>query len=155
MCDLLFILEAIFHRIDAKISNCMNSTGYPPHLCITFDKSTIHRETNQAVMVIAVVDGTRVPYLLGAPKVYSREPGSYEISGGQSESLMAQAFSTLKTTLPNVEFSYCVGAVADGQYITDRILNAFSQYSQCPSDDFRFIVWDPSHFLDLSVKKLM
>ena len=73
-----------------------------PHFPMSFDKSTPHRETNRAIVVMAVNDrGQRVAYFLDAPPVYSKEKGEQIVSGGQSQSLATQN---------------CVGAVADGQY---------------------------------------
>lgn len=59
------------------------------------------------------------------------------------------------TILPSVQKSSCVGAVADGQYITQRFQNAFLLELDTPKDDFSFIVWDPSHFMDQVAKKFM
>ncbi|XP_047737560.1 uncharacterized protein LOC108672979 isoform X2 [Hyalella azteca] len=148
------ICSTIDERLDQKLSYPLKSTGHPPHFFLTFDKSTPQRESNQAVMLVAMIDGSRVAYFLGAPKVYSIEEGEREISGGQSESLVAQIFLELQTRIPNVDKKFCAGAVADGQYANERFRNAFFT-AVGVQDEFSFVIWDPSHFMDLCAKKFI
>ncbi len=48
----------------------LESTGLPPHFSVAIDKSTPHRDTNQAIMIIVQVDGRRIAMPIDAPIVY-------------------------------------------------------------------------------------
>ena len=64
-------------------------------------------------------------------------------------------FWELKKALPNVPKSSCVGAVADAQYITQHFCKAFFMELEMPQALFTFVVWDPSHFMDLAAEKFI
>ena len=152
------ICDALMRAADSSINNHLSSilpaTGAPPHCCLTFDKSTIHRETNQAIMVISTNRGKRQAYFIDAPLVYSKEEGDQHLSGGQAQSLASQISSALRDILPDVKHSACVGAVADGQYQGNKFFAALkSEFFPCASS-FNFIQWDSAHALDLIMKKL-
>ena len=149
------VCTTLHKRINDKLCIALPSTGCPPHFFITFDKSTPGQTTNQAIMITPIVEGERVPYFVGAPEVYSVEEGEQEISGGESASLVSHIFKELHIALPNVAKSSCVGAVADGQYVMQLFTNALFSELDIPKKSFAFLVWDPSHFLNLVAKKFM
>ena len=150
------LCQGIDRRLDHYLSSPLPSTGAPPHLLLTFDKSTVLKCTNQAVLVIAVLKGKREALFLDAPLVYSVEDGEVELSGGQSESLLFQVKSVVNEHLPNVKLDYiqgAVGAVADGQYQNKKFTSALKKDLNFTDSTYSFLQWDPPHFLDLAAKK--
>jgi hypothetical protein len=115
------ICSTIDERLDQKLSYSLKLTGHPPNSFLTFDKSTPQWESNQGAMLVVMIDGSRVAYFLGALKKYSIEEGESDISGGQSESLVAQIFLELQTGILNVNKTFCAGAVADAQYVSEML----------------------------------
>lgn len=152
------LLDVICQTIDSVtvkyMQNCLDSTGAQPHYCITFDKSTVNRSTNQAIIIMAMVEGKRTAWFLDAPLVYSVEDGETELSGGRSESLAFQIKSSVLAHLPDINLCYCQGAVADGQYQNKKFVTCFHKEFEWPLNQFNFIMWDAGHFLDLAVKNL-
>ena len=152
--DLLSVIcSTIDSRLDSYLAHPIPSTGAPPHLMITFDKSTINRCTNQAVLVMGILNGKRQAWFLDAPLVYSVEKGDTQLSGGQSESLVQQIKSTINKVLSNVTNNSIQGAVADGQYQNTRFITAFNEAFDFNHPIYDFLLWDISHFLDLVAKK--
>ena len=82
----------------------LESTGLPPHFSVAIDKSTPHRDTNQAIMIILQVDGRRVAMPIDAPIVYGYEEDAEGvvnavIQGGSGKDLAEQVVKVLKTSL--------------------------------------------------------
>ena len=81
----------------------LENTGLPPHFSVAIDKSTPHRDTNQAIMVIVQVDGRRIAMPIDAPLVYgyqeTQEGMNPVIQGGSGKDLADQVVKVLKTSL--------------------------------------------------------
>lgn len=75
------------------------STGFRPHVSLAADKSTPHRETNHAIMVILPVDGKRVALPIDAPIVYSNTEEEFDLQGGSGEDLAQQVVTVVKDKL--------------------------------------------------------
>ena len=77
------------------------STGLRPHVSLAADKSTPHRETNHAIMVILPVDGKRVALPIDAPIVYnySNTEEDFHLQGGSGEDLAQQVVTVVKDKL--------------------------------------------------------
>jgi hypothetical protein len=92
----------ILKQTTSYLHKPLNSTGLPPHFSIAVDKSTPHRDTNQAIMLIFTVNGKRVS-MPNAPLVYEygREEDSDEdsIMGGYGVDLIEQIVAVLKASL--------------------------------------------------------
>ena len=69
----------------------------PPHFAVTFDKSTVNRCLNQAVIILVMVNGERIGWYIDAPLIYSVEKGHNELSGGETASLAHQIRETLSS----------------------------------------------------------
>ena len=86
------IIEAahyyIMKRTKEYLRTPLQSTGLPPHFSLAADKSTPHRETNHAVLVILPVEGKRVALPIDVPCVY--EIVEDDIAGGSGECLADQ-----------------------------------------------------------------
>ena len=81
----------------------LENTGLPPHFSVAIDKSTPHRDTNQAIMVIVQVDGRRIAMPIDAPLVYgyqeTQEGMNPVIQGGSGKDLADHVVKVLKTSL--------------------------------------------------------
>lgn len=77
----------------------MESTGLRPHISLAVDKSTPHRDTNHAILLLLPVNGKRIAMPLDAPPVYSIAEGSNEIEGGTGQDLAKQVAKVLKDKL--------------------------------------------------------
>eukprot|EP00794_Sanderia_malayensis_P003887 gene3887-4431_t len=81
----------------------LSSTGLPPHFSVAIDKSTPHRDTNHAIMIIVQVNGRRIAMPIDAPLVYGYEEdedgANVELQGGSGIDLAEQVVAVLKTTL--------------------------------------------------------
>ncbi len=68
------IIKAVYihvlNQTSSYLCQSLDSTGLPPHFAIAIDKSTPHRDTNQAIMVILPFNGHRVSMPIDAPLVY-------------------------------------------------------------------------------------
>ena len=61
------------------------STGLPPHFGLAIDKSTPHRETNQAIILLVPSGGKHVAVPIDAPVVYTVNPDSDDVEGGNHD----------------------------------------------------------------------
>ena len=86
----------------------LDSTGLPPHFAIYIDKSTPHRDTNQAIMIIITYNGRWVSMPVDAPSVYECSDDDGTIQGGTEQDLAQQVFEVLTQkldlTLPELAF---------------------------------------------------
>ena len=77
----------------------LESTGLCPHVSLAVDKSTPHRDTNHAILVLLPVDGKRIAVPLDAPPVYSVVEGTKDIEGGDGQDLAEQVSKVVKEKL--------------------------------------------------------
>ena len=78
----------------------LESKGLPPHISIAVDKSTPHRDTNHAVLVILPVQGKRIAMPLDAPPpVYRVAEMSVDIEGGTGQDLAKQIVTVVQEKL--------------------------------------------------------
>uniref|UniRef100_A0A1I8GFG7 DUF4371 domain-containing protein n=1 Tax=Macrostomum lignano TaxID=282301 RepID=A0A1I8GFG7_9PLAT len=123
------------------------STGLPPMMCLTCDKSTPTRTTNQAVLIL-LRDSTGVALAIpaGAPPIYNE---SMEAGGTALAKLLFQTLRNMDPPLRSI-----VGVVADGQYIANG--NFLSEVRMqlgvdADSESDLPISWDAAHYLNLAV----
>ena len=85
-------------KVRKFLNTKLPSTGVRRHFSIAVDKSTPHRETNHAVLIIISVNGVRVAISVDAPIiVYGMEAD--QIVGGSGEDLTNQIINVLNQTL--------------------------------------------------------
>lgn len=77
----------------------LKSTGLRPHISLAVDKSTPHRDTNHAILLLLPVEGKRVAMPLDAPLVYSVADETNDIEGGSGEDLAEQIVNVLEEKL--------------------------------------------------------
>ena len=85
---------ALIHR-SKYLKKPLESTG----LSLAVDKSTPHRDTNHAMLLLLPVDGKRIAFPLDAPPVYSIAEGTKEIEGGDGQDLAEQVSKVVKEKL--------------------------------------------------------
>ena len=84
----------------AFLKKPLESTGLPPpHISLAVDKSTPHRDTNHAVLVILPVQGKRIAMPLDAPSVYRVAEMTVDIEGGTGQDLAKQIVTVVKEKL--------------------------------------------------------
>ena len=97
------IISAAYHYslLQTKdfLKKPLESTGLPPHICLAVDKSTPHRDTNHAVLVILPVQGKRIAMPLDAPPVYRVAETTVDIEGGIGQDLAKQVVTVVKEKL--------------------------------------------------------
>lgn len=74
----------------------LKATGLRPHISVAIDKSTPHRETNHAILLLMPVNGRRIAMPLDCPLVDSVDPVTRDIVGGSGEHLAEQVIDVLK-----------------------------------------------------------
>ena len=89
-----YVLEkTAFH-----LKNKLPCTGFPPHFGVAIDKSTPHRDTNQALLLILPSEGKRVAMPVDAPLVYALSE-SNTLEGGAHIDLATQIVEVLAKKL--------------------------------------------------------
>ena len=73
----------------------LKATGLRPHISFAVDKSTPHRETNHAILLLMPVNGRRIAMPLDCPLVYSVDPVARDIVGGCRKHLAKQVIDAL------------------------------------------------------------
>ena len=96
------IINTAYHYVIQQTQNFVQepliSTGLRPHVSVAVDKSTPHRDTNHAILVLLPVNGKRVAMPLDAPLVYSVS-GEGDIEGGSGQHLAEQVVDALRNKL--------------------------------------------------------
>lgn len=94
-------------KVQAYLKTDLPSTGIRPHFSIAVDKSTPHRDTNHAIMLIVPLNGVRKAIPLDAPLVYDINDDG-ELSGGSGSDLADQVVDVLseKLNFDQDDFAY-------------------------------------------------
>lgn len=82
--------QYVMQQTSTYVHTVLPSTGVRPHLTIAADKSTPHRDTNHAVLLLLPVDGKRIAVPLDAPLVYEVNQETHDILGGSGSDLLEQ-----------------------------------------------------------------
>ena len=108
---LISLVGSIRIKLNQQLLKPLEFTGFPPHFGVTLDKSTTLRDTNQAIMILLVVDGVRKAIPVGSPKVYSPMGTEGNIEGGTGYDLGVQMVDTIKNfcRLTDDDITYLVG----------------------------------------------
>ena len=77
----------------------LESTGLRPHISLVVDKSTSHRDTNHAILLLMPVNGKHIAMPLDAPPVYLIAGDSNAIEGGTGQDLAKQVANTVRDKL--------------------------------------------------------
>lgn len=88
----------ILDKTALYLKKSLPSTGFPPHFGVAIDKSTPHRDTNQAIVLLIPSEGKRVAIPIDAPLVYAMSE-SNTLEGGAHIDLAEQIFDVLKNKL--------------------------------------------------------
>ena len=94
------------------------STSLPPHFYVSADKSTVHRVTNQAIVVCPMIDGKQQAIPVQAPCVYDLEDVDDGITA-IADKLADNVYDTINSTYSIGDDALAQswqGTVCDGQY---------------------------------------
>jgi hypothetical protein len=121
--DILMAGEAYLDaQVEKYLLTPLPNTLLPPHFCGLADKSTIHRITNQGVMISTMVNGYKTAIAVQAPIVYNAsedDSNASAVTGACAPELAENMFKTIKTAYPNLATilnTSWQGNVLDGQY---------------------------------------
>lgn len=130
------IINTAYHYVIQQTQNFLKepliSTGLRPHVSVAVDKSTPHRDTNHAILVLLPVNGKRVAMPLDAPLVYSVSAEGH-IEGGSGQHLAEQVVDALRNKLKfnDTDMNYVRGrSIVDTVCCNDiRTLKRYSYFN--------------------------
>lgn len=100
------ILRASEIWLDSKAANFLStplvSTSLSPHFYVSADKSTVHRVTNQAIVVCPMIAGKRQAIPVQAPCVYELKDIENGITEATADKLADNVYETTTST-------HCIG----------------------------------------------
>lgn len=154
------ILQAAEIYVDTKIGEFLaeplKCTGLPPHYYATADKSTIHRITNQGVLLCPFVEGKREAIVVKAPVIYSEDPSSEvpSVSGANAIELAENMYYNITGTYHSLDAEVFQaawqGTVCDGQYQAKGFHEKLKELLNQDTTSFNAIIWDPPHLIHLA-----
>ena len=80
------------------LKETLPATGLKPHFLMAIDKSTLHRDTNYAILIIMPVNVRRVAVPMDAPLAYKIDDEG-DITWGSGVDLAHQAVESVKKNL--------------------------------------------------------
>ena len=149
------------NQIEEYLLTPLKNTLLPPHFCGLADKSTVHRITNQCVVITTMVNGLKTAIAVQAPAVYhiaDEEQPSAGITGANAPELADAMFQALKAAYPKLADKLQTswqGSVLDGQYQAKGFMEKLKVLLQKPASEFFDIVWDPPHWVNLAIEDVM
>lgn len=102
------ILRAVEVYLDREIENYLltplKNILLPPHFCGLADKSTVHRVTNQCVIITTMVNGFKTAIAVQAPAVYHNadEQESPDVVTGAYAPELADYVSSNNYSIPQI-----------------------------------------------------
>lgn len=159
------ILRAVEVYLDREIENYLltplKNTMLPPHFCGLADKSTVHRVTNQCVIISTMVDGIKTAIAVQAPAVYhnaDEDESTAAVTGANAPELADSMFQAITTAYPKLagklEHSW-QGSVLDGQYQAKGFAEKLKDLLKKPTSEFFSVVWDPPHWVNLAIEDVI
>ncbi len=102
------LTHVVNERTKQELMKCLPSTGLPPHYYMALDKATVHKITNQAVIICPAIDGVKVQIVVGAPVVYKHSDNG-AVVGGKADDSANQAPEQIREKYGNTVLDYIVG----------------------------------------------
>ena len=134
----------------------LQNTLLPPHFCALADKSTVHRVTNQGVVITTMVQGIKTPIAVQAPAVYhGADDQSESVTGACAPELAETMFDTIKKAYPGLADTLgnsWQGSVLDGQYQAKGFAKKLMSLLKKTDSEFVDVVWDPPHWTNLAIE---
>ena len=168
--DMIKVANAyITNKIKLFLSTPLPNTGFPPHFCITADKSTNHRVTNQVSVVCTVVEGARRAIPLAVRPVYEDSFGHGGLGGKLAGEILEDLEEHGGIAKNSPKLKRIQGIVFDGQYLTRPFIQAVNKpitellkdakkkdSNEDPASDYWWPAqWDSGHWLDLVFEKFI
>ena len=158
----LEILHASEIWLDTKAAKYLTtplvSTSLPPHFYVSADKSTVHRVTNQAIVVCPMIDGKRQAILVQAPCVYDLEDVDDGITEATADKLADNVYDTINSTYSIGDDALAQswqGTVCDGQYQANMFGKKLNELLKKKDPVFDGVIWDPPHSVHLAADDLL
>jgi len=158
--DIMQCLNVVLNdKFETFVKTNLKSTLMKPHLFLTADKSTKHRQTTQIIMLSCVVDGVRQAFPIDLIPVYDNCDGT----GATMPDLATRSIESIKAilNLSEEDLQYIQGKAADGQYVRSEFnntllteLKAVNNFTESEMEYFMPIIWDSAHWIDLVFNKL-
>jgi hypothetical protein len=156
------ILRASEIWLDSKaakfLSTPLVSTSLPPHFYVSADKSTVHRVTNQAIVVCPMIAGKRQAIPVQAPCVYELEDIDNGITEATADKLADNVYETITSTYSvgkdTVAQSW-QGTVCDGQYQAGMFEERLNELREKNDPVFDRVIWDPPHSVNLAAEDVL
>ena len=137
------ILKAAEAYIDKEVEKYLptplSNTLLPPHFCGLADKSTIHRITNQGVIIATMLNGIKMAIFVQASAVYhasdNHEEDSGAVTGACAPELAQTMFTTITTAYPgliNIIGTSWQGTVLTANINRKALLISFGIFSKNP-----------------------
>ena len=144
-------------QIEEYLLTPLQNTLLPPHFCGLADKSTVHRVTNQGVVITTMVKGIKMAIAVQAPAVYNGadEDQSEGVTGACAPQLAETMYDTIKKAYPRLAEKLgnsWQGSVLDGQYQAKGFAEKLNSLLKKPESEFVDVVWDPPHWTNLAIE---
>lgn len=156
------ILRAAEIWLDSKAANFLStplvSTSLPPHFYASADKSTVHRVTNQAIVVCPMIAGKRQAIPVQAPCVYELEDVDNGIAEATADKLADNVYETITSTYSIGEDAIAQswqGTVCDGQYQAVMFEERLNELRKKNDPVFDRVIWDPPHSVNLAAEDVL
>jgi hypothetical protein len=160
------ILKAAEVYLDKEIEKYLltplSNTLLPPHFCGLADKSTIHRVTNQGVIIATMLNGIKTAILVQAPAVYHAfddvEEDAGGVTGACAPELAETMFTTITTAYPGLHDIIGTswrGTVLNGQYQPKGFAKKLWDLLEKSQGLFTDVIWDPPHWVNLCVEDVL
>lgn len=156
--DILRATEIYFDkRIEEYLLTPLRNTLLPPHFCALADKSTVHRVTNQGVVITTMIEGIKTPIAVQAPAVYhgADDDQLQGVTGACAPELAETMFETIKKAYPRLVETLgnsWQGSVLDGQYQAKGFGKKLMALLKKEDSEFVDVVWDPPHWTNLAIE---
>lgn len=156
--QLFDILRASEIWLDAQAAKYLSTplacTSLLPHFYVSADKATVHRMTNQAIVVCPMIAGKRQAIPVKAPCVYEFDNSDSGISEATADKLAENVYSTISSTYHTLADSTVSeswqSTVCDGQYQTRRFNEKLNESWQKNYPVFDRVIRDTAHSVNLA-----
>ena len=102
------LLASIHEKTKAELSKCLPSTDLPPHYYMAVDKATVNKRSNQGIIICPMIDGRKVPIVVGAPEVYLPSING-NVEGGKADDSAAEAVKKITNKFGGKILDFLVG----------------------------------------------
>ena len=152
--DILHVSEIWLDSKAARfLSTSLVSTSFPPHFYLSADKSTVHRVTNQAIVICPMIAGKQQ-----AIPVQELEDIDHSITEATADKLADNLYETITSTYSIGEDTVAQswqGTVCDGLYQASMSEKRLNELREKNDPVFDRVIWDPPHSVNLAAQDVL